>query len=143
MTLDEATDYATQNLDAGGCITIDIQSDAAKVYASNLNGDFREFDGADMGLAEQVRGCVAWCNSFTRSSDDEPMALKPCPCGEVPTKLFITDVANGSAFAYGNCCGEWPISFRTDARPKDSMECMKRAFRAWNRAPRAIPAAES
>jgi len=41
------------------------------------------------------------------------MELKRCGCGQVPTKL---NVSEGSTFRWrhltGNCCGEWQIEVR-------------------------------
>lgn len=64
--------------------------------------------------------------------------LKPCPCGQTPKRLHIYQ-GNCSkyAFAYGSCCGEWHIEFRTDYKELDSPECMKLAIQAWDATPRA------
>lgn len=66
--------------------------------------------------------------------------LKPCPCGKTPTELYIVDGGQGQkyAFAYGSCCGEWHIEFRTDYKPLDSQECMQKAIDAWNLTPRSL-----
>jgi len=67
--------------------------------------------------------------------------LLPCPCGEIPTALNITDANQGSkwAFASGNCCGEWTIEFRTQYRPIDGREVKHLAYVAWNDSPRGTP----
>lgn len=64
--------------------------------------------------------------------------LKPCPCGETPTKLFITDAGQGGkwAYVYGDCCGAWEIEFRTEYNALDSDECYRLAIEDWNDAPR-------
>lgn len=65
--------------------------------------------------------------------------LKPCPCGETPTKLHVCDAAQGGkwAIASPDCCGEWETEFRTDYYALDSDECKKLAYEAWNRLPRS------
>ena len=65
--------------------------------------------------------------------------LKPCPCGNTPPELYITDAGQGGKWALvaGACCGEWHIEFRTSYDPIDSPKCMESAIDAWNRAPRA------
>lgn len=63
--------------------------------------------------------------------------LKPCPCGETPTKLGIDGTGRSKwAFVYGNCCSEWHIEFRTNYALPNSDECMKLGIYAWNDAPR-------
>ncbi len=64
--------------------------------------------------------------------------LKPCPCGETPSKLHITGNGQGYkwADATGDCCGEWSIEFRTQYLAHGSPECMELAIEAWNGAPR-------
>lgn len=70
--------------------------------------------------------------------------LKPCPCGAIPTALsalFVMDGDQGGkyAFAYGSCCGEWHVKFRTDYKDIASSECVEKAIAAWNLAPRNMP----
>ena len=67
------------------------------------------------------------------------MELKPCPCGETPSELSISDVGQGRKWANvaPNCCGEWSIEFRTMYKGFDTDECMALAVTAWNNAPRA------
>jgi len=64
--------------------------------------------------------------------------LKPCPCGQTPTKLVLLDSIDGSkyAYAYGDCCGEWYIYFRRNYINIDSIECIALAAAKWNRASR-------
>lgn len=66
--------------------------------------------------------------------------LKPCPCGQVPEKLAIGEAGQGSkwALAYGDCCNEWMIEFRTRYEPLDSEACMQFAIEAWNNSPRGV-----
>jgi hypothetical protein len=63
--------------------------------------------------------------------------LKPCPCGETPTELFIQDTGQGGKYAdvYGNCCGDWKIEFRQQYTTGD--EATELATDAWNKASRA------
>lgn len=64
--------------------------------------------------------------------------LKPCPCGETPTSLFVTPTQTSKyANVSGDCCGEWMIEFRTHYHDTESAECMKLAEAAWYEAPRA------
>lgn len=64
--------------------------------------------------------------------------LKPCPCGETPTKLYVNECGvYGSSTVCGDCCADWhfgPVEdlpgYPTTAK-KDSW-----AISAWNRAPR-------
>ncbi len=64
--------------------------------------------------------------------------LKPCPCGQTPTRLGIVDNGQGGKWAAicTDCCGEWSIEFHTDYKPLDSPECMALAVEVWNSAPR-------
>ena len=64
--------------------------------------------------------------------------LKPCPCGETPTKLHITDAGQGGkwALASGDCCGEWIVEFRTGNYALDHIKCYRRGMEYWNDAPR-------
>lgn len=66
------------------------------------------------------------------------MELKPCPCGEIPTRLEITGQGGKSKWANvsGNCCGEWMIEFRTHYTEPDSDKCAELAREAWNSAKR-------
>lgn len=68
----------------------------------------------------------------------EEVKLKRCPCGQIPSKLLITDNGAKWAFAFGDCCNEWHIEFRTQYNPIDSKECMDLAIEEWNRAPRGF-----
>lgn len=65
--------------------------------------------------------------------------LAPCPCGETPTKLTITENGQGMkyALASGNCCGEWFVEFRSGYFERDTEECMRRAINGWNSTKRA------
>ena len=64
--------------------------------------------------------------------------LKPCPCGQTPTKLCLMDTGQGGkwAIAIGNCCDKWSVEFRTGCNPIDSKECYDIAVGYWNDAPR-------
>lgn len=66
------------------------------------------------------------------------MDLKPCPCGSTPTSLHVFD---GDTYrysrAYGDCCSEWGIEFRSDNHPRDDERVKRLAVEAWNDAPRA------
>jgi len=65
--------------------------------------------------------------------------LKPCPCGKTPKTLNLYDIGQGSKWgiAYGDCCGEWGVEFRTGYHRYNSEECMENAIQYWNDAPRA------
>jgi hypothetical protein len=65
--------------------------------------------------------------------------LKPCPCGKTPTRLIVTGehVKPKHARCQGDCCGEWEIEFRNDWKEIGTHESNKRAYEAWNLAPRA------
>jgi len=82
-------------------------------------------------------------NEKTETSAASPLqklVIKPCPCGETPDGLCITDAGQGGKWANvaGNCCGEWMIEFRTQYFAQDSDECMKLAREAWNETKRAL-----
>jgi len=62
--------------------------------------------------------------------------LKPCPCGKIPDTLLIADNGVKWAYAFGDCCNEWHIEFRTAYNLIDSKECMALAVTAWNLADR-------
>lgn len=65
--------------------------------------------------------------------------LLSCPCGEVPESLHV--IAGDTckwAFAYGGCCGEWHVEFRTEYHDIESPECMDLAVDKWNAAQRAM-----
>ena len=64
--------------------------------------------------------------------------LKPCPCGQVPEALTITDNGQGYkwASATGTCCDEWSVEFRTQYNDYTSDACRELAIEAWNEAPR-------
>ena len=64
--------------------------------------------------------------------------LKPCPCGDTPDILYISDAGQGGkwATASGDCCGSWEFEFRTSYNPLDSDVCMADAIRVWNDLPR-------
>ena len=65
--------------------------------------------------------------------------IKPCPCGQTPTKLCLMDTGQGMKWgiASGNCCNEWNVEFRTGYNPIDSKECYDIAVGYWNDAPRS------
>ena len=63
-------------------------------------------------------------------------ALKECPCGETPQRLYIEvgDCGN-RLWTRGTCCGDWSVEFRSDYQPHVK-EIMAHAVEAWNAAPR-------
>ena len=65
--------------------------------------------------------------------------LKPCPCGETPKDLCVTDAEQGGKWAIvsGLCCGDWEIEFCTDYYAIDSDEYKALGIEAWNEAKRA------
>jgi hypothetical protein len=73
---------------------------------------------------------------YMDSSAANMQNLKPCPCGKIPDTLLIADNGAKWAYAFGDCCNEWHIEFRTAYNPIDSKECMARAVTAWNLADR-------
>ena len=70
----------------------------------------------------------------------EKLELRACPCGQVPTGLYIellttTDMGAKMGAAAGSCCGTWRVEFLNRyAKGEDSL---KLAVQAWNDAPRA------
>ena len=60
----------------------------------------------------------------------------PCPCGEVPEKLCISDPNGRWAYVSGYCCGEWRVEFRADYMTIGDTELEARAEKAWTAAPR-------
>lgn len=63
--------------------------------------------------------------------------LKPCGCGRVPDYLAITRSNTSKyALAYGSCCNEWHVEFRTAYADLESDECMRLAIAEWNDATR-------
>ena len=65
------------------------------------------------------------------------MNLKPCPCGQTPKQLFITQ-GDSLKYAYVSsyCCGKWRIMFETNYYAFGSVFLMNLAIQAWNDAPR-------
>ena len=68
--------------------------------------------------------------------------IKPCPCGVVPEKLFVSQ---GDTYrwarASAGCCGVWEIEFRRPSRALelDGPEVQAAAIIEWNAAPRGTP----
>ena len=59
--------------------------------------------------------------------------LKPCPCGETPDRLYITEGPTCKyAYVYGSCCGEWNVEFKTKYFKIDTKDCMQLAIKEWN-----------
>ena len=58
--------------------------------------------------------------------------IKECPCGEIPTELIIEKGGRKYSFAYGDCCSDWLIEFRSNYFKPDSIECKQLALKAWN-----------
>ncbi len=69
-----------------------------------------------------------------REMSDE---LKPCPCGQTPESLGLADNGAKWAYAYGDCCSEWHIEFRTQYHELDTDACMELAIEAWNESSRS------
>lgn len=65
------------------------------------------------------------------------MKIKKCPCGKTPTKIIIQEdrIAKWS-MAFGDCCSDWIIEFRTHYKKPGSPELYKLAVDAWNEMPR-------
>jgi hypothetical protein len=64
--------------------------------------------------------------------------LKPCPCGKTPESLGLADNGAKWAYAYGDCCSEWHIEFRTQYHELDTDACMELAIVAWNESSRSV-----
>lgn len=64
--------------------------------------------------------------------------LAPCPCGEVPTQLFVSGSdSDEEGFVCGSCCNKWNVLFFLGAGEKFySGKSLKLAAEAWNAAPR-------
>ena len=64
--------------------------------------------------------------------------LKRCPCGEIPSTLFISDANQGGKWAYvsGCCCNLWEVEFRSQYKEINSDRLMQLATNAWNEAQR-------
>lgn len=64
--------------------------------------------------------------------------LKPCPCGEVPERLFIRRMVGDWVLVCGVCCGKWIVGFNPLDNHLDftSGKAMADAREAWNNAPR-------
>ena len=64
--------------------------------------------------------------------------LKPCPCGDTPKRLILSESPSGVKWAYasGDCCGSWEVEFRTQYNPLNSQPCKELAREAWNSNPR-------
>jgi hypothetical protein len=66
--------------------------------------------------------------------------LKACPCGKIPTKLLLEETCAGKyANAFGDCCNEWIVEYRTHLYQFDSDESRDNAIKAWNQSTRALP----
>lgn len=70
---------------------------------------------------------------------EEPRALAPCPCGEVPTELLI-NLPKNSKYGHvaGNCCADWILEFKA-GYPKNDNHLIAVATMAWDRGPRGKP----
>lgn len=64
------------------------------------------------------------------------MKFAPCPCGKIPTGLFIVNINAVEKWKYvaGDCCGAWETEFRAQYKQDDEMYDL--AIEAWNEAPR-------
>lgn len=62
--------------------------------------------------------------------------LKRCPCGEIPSALYISDAGQGGkwAYVYGDCCNVWEVEFRSHYHDTEGEKCMLLAVEAWNEA---------
>ena len=65
-------------------------------------------------------------------------SLKPCPCGETPTKLYIDD-GQTTCYKYAspNCCNEWIIEFSVRHYSNED-EIYQDAVHSWNSALRGF-----
>ena len=61
--------------------------------------------------------------------------LKKCPCGAIPTALYLRDLdGQGMKWVRAECdvCGEWTIEFRS-GESLSLVEAMEMAENIWNR----------
>lgn len=65
--------------------------------------------------------------------------LKPCPCGEVPTRLYTSECGvYGAMTAHGDCCGDWSVGpFDSQGLYGGDVRLKALAVQAWNSAPRS------
>jgi hypothetical protein len=69
------------------------------------------------------------------SEAPERIPLKPCPCGKVPTNLFL-EGDHMQKYRNATCdCGDWSVEYRNDYADGDKARI--KAERAWNEARRA------
>ena len=62
-------------------------------------------------------------------------ALKPCPCGKVPSKLILCDDPDPSFMeVQGDCGCDWSTIYRVSVRGIDNNR--EKAIEVWNSAPR-------
>ena len=68
-------------------------------------------------------------------TDDE---LKPCPCGQTPTRLMVLAESRNPKWAdcAPDCCDEWRVEFRNGYDDIASEESYRKAVYAWNDATR-------
>lgn len=63
--------------------------------------------------------------------------LKPCPCGETPKELHITNDSDYEfAVVSGDCCQEWHVMFDSHKFGYGYNAEYKAAVEAWNESPR-------
>lgn len=64
--------------------------------------------------------------------------LKICPCGKIPTALLIEEGSTTRwGYAYGDCCSDWMIEFRSVNNNPISKDSYDQAVEYWNDMPRA------
>ena len=81
------------------------------------------------------------CRSMTKNAcmgiDVNNPRLKPCPCGQTPSRLLLEEGHTRKyAWVAGNCCGIWNVEFRTNYHDLQTEDAMKLAIAAWNDASR-------
>lgn len=64
------------------------------------------------------------------------MTLASCPCGEVPTQLFVFMIDTRSAIVFGSCCNKWGVHFLVPEGEYGTDTSAKLSTEAWNAAPR-------
>lgn len=74
---------------------------------------------------------------------NEQVELKACGCGKTPKELFIYGDDAKYKWAYGSCCGDWHIEFRTGYHRDGSKELMEAARYMWNMVSRPQPTAQN
>lgn len=105
-------------------------------YTKIQNARFLTFNRFQNCWYQDPIASYAEKKSIERPAD--PVELKRCPCGEVPTDIYWReDYENKSYSALPNCCYKWNFSFETDAGEPDSVVDAD-ALKGWDALPRGF-----